>query len=183
MEVVFGPVPGEVLALRWANIQENMIHVIESLTYVKGQYIFSSPKTQNSTRRVAITEDLIDVLALHKKQQEAEKQKALGLWVEHDLVFATEVGTPLHPSNLTRLHTRLIKEARVPHIRFHNLRHLHASLAIKDGVDPKVLADRLGHSRASFTLDSYTHLFEEQRVSSAVSLLSFIGKPKSQAVN
>jgi integrase len=59
-------------------------------------------------------------------------------------------------------------------VRLHDLRHLHASVAIKEGMDPKMLADRLGHARASFTLDVYTHLFEKQRASSAVSSASLI---------
>ena len=59
-------------------------------------------------------------------------------------------------------------------MRLHDLRHLHASVAIKEDMDPKMLADRLGHARASFTLDVYTHLFEEQRASSAVSIASLI---------
>lgn len=59
-------------------------------------------------------------------------------------------------------------------MRLHDLRHLHASLAIKGGMDAKVLADRLGHARASFTLDVYTHLYDEQRANSAVALTDFL---------
>ncbi len=56
-------------------------------------------------------------------------------------------------------------------------------MAIKSGVDPKVLADRLGHARASFMLDVYTHLFEEQRVNAAVSLLDFLPKSDPATAN
>ncbi len=59
-------------------------------------------------------------------------------------------------------------------MRLHDLRHLHSSMCIRNGMDPKVLADRLGHSRASFTLDTYTHLFEEQREESAFSLMDYL---------
>ncbi len=59
----------------------------------------------------------------------------------------------------------------------------HASVAIKNGMDAKVLADRLGHSRASFTLDRYTHLFESQWAQSAVSLLDFLPKSDPGTVN
>ena len=121
---------------------------------------------------------MLDVLTHHRKLQESERAAAGELWPNLDLVFTTEIGTPFHPDNLTRLRTELMDKAEVPRIRLHDLRHLHASLAIRNGVDPKVLADRLGHSRASFTLDTYTHLFEDQRASSAVSLLDFL--PKAQ---
>ena len=76
-----------------------------------------------------------------------------------------------------------MERAEVPRVKLHDLRHLHSSICIKSGMDPKVLADRLGHSRASFTLDVYTHLFEEQRANSAVSILDFLPKPEPKDVN
>jgi integrase len=68
-----------------------------------------------------------------------------------------------------------------PRIRLHDLRHLHASLAIKQGMDAKMLAERLGHSRASMTLDVYTHLFEEQRQKSAVNLKDALGTDQNES--
>ena len=65
-------------------------------------------------------------------------------------------------------------KARVPRVSLHNLRHLHASIAIKNGMDPATLADRLGHSRKSFTLDRYTHFFEAERAKNAVSLTAWL---------
>lgn len=104
--------------------------------------------------------------------------------IEH-VLGTTEV--PLNPERIVSLTFFLTdnllalggKPVASPRVRLHDLRHLHASVAIKSGVNPKVLADRLGHARASFTLDVYTHLFEEQRASSAVSLLDFLPKEDS----
>ena len=76
-----------------------------------------------------------------------------------------------------------MEKTDVPKVRLHDLRHLHASLAIRGGMDAKGLADRLGHARASFTLDVYTHLFEEQRASSAVSLLDFLPEDDTDKEN
>ena len=73
--------------------------------------------------------------------------------------------------------------AGVPRIKLHDFRHLHSSLCIKNGMDPKVLADRLSHSRARSTLDVYRHLFEEQRAGSAVSLLDFLPEPAESPPN
>ena len=67
--------------------------------------------------------------------------------------------------------------------RLHDLRHLHAFMAIRDRMDAKVLADGLGRTRASFTLDVYTHLFDEQRANSAVSLLDFLPKGDLSTAN
>ncbi len=72
-------------------------------------------------------------------------------------------------------------EASVPRNRIHDLRNLHSSICIRDGMDPKVSADRLGPSRASFTLDVYTHLLEEQRAAS--SLLDYLPKGAPEGVN
>ena len=98
-------------------------------------------------------------------------------------MFTSNVGTPINPDNLKKLREGLMDKAGVPRIRLHDLRHLHASMAIRNGADPKLLADRLGHARASFTLDVYTHLFEEQRATSAVSLLDFLPKSNPENIN
>ncbi len=93
--------------------------------------------------------------------------------------FRQAVKWQLIPRNpIESRHWRALQaQAGVRRVRLHDLRHLHASIAIRAGVDPKVLADRLGHARASFTLDVYTHLFESQREAGAVSVQSLIGSP------
>jgi integrase len=71
--------------------------------------------------------------------------------------------------------------ADVPNVRLHDLRHLHVSLLIKQGFDPRTVADRIGHKNASFTLDRYGKAFEEQRQATAISLADLL-KPKTVAV-
>jgi integrase len=120
-------------------------------------------------------EDTKALLELHRLRQQSEAEYLAGAWPDTaDLVFVSEVGTPLNSDNLRRLRNGIMD--KVPRIKLHDFRHLHSSVCIKGGMDPKMLADRLGHSRASFTLDVYTHLFEEQRATSAVSLLDFLPK-------
>lgn len=174
---------GELLALRWQDIQGNIVHVRQTMSYVKGQFIFSAPKTKQGFRRVPVTADVLDVLEQQKQHQQAERDFLGEAWPDSDLIFTSKVGTPIYPDNLTRLRIELMEKAEVPRIRLHDLRHLHASVAIKNGVDPKVLADRLGHSRASFTLDTYTHLFEEQRETAAISLLDFLPSTELERLN
>ena len=152
---------------------------------VGSKLTLSKPKTHKGFRTVASSPDVLEVLLLYRQRQEAERVAAGETWTHPELVFTSEVGTPLNPDNLKQVRDYLMKEADVPKVRLHDLRHLHASLAIRGGMDAKVLADRLGHARASFTLDRYTHLFDSQRAQSAVSLLDFLPKPKSNpdAVN
>ena len=145
----------------------------QNFVKVGSKTIVETPKTKKGKRVVAISPDVLETLNTHRMRQDAER---LSSWPNNDLVFVSEVETSLNPDNLRRLRNSLMDDANVPRIRLHDLRHLHASMAIKGGMDAKVLADRLGHARASFTLDVYTHLFDEQRTNSAVSLLDFLPK-------
>lgn len=196
---------GELLGLRWQDIKGSTVNVHQSLTVIGGQIAISEPKTEKGKRRVAISQDALDVLEAHRHQQDRERNAIDTAYAENDLIFRTEVGTPIHPRNLERSWYMLQRKAKeawiqvateahdtatlkaleenmlLPHIRLHDLRHLHASLSIKQGMDAKLLADRLGHSRASLTLDIYTHLFEDQKAKSALSLSTLLGseKPKN----
>ncbi len=164
---------GEVLGLQWKDLKANVIQVSRTLGYAKKELKLSSPKTKKGSRTVALSQDVLDVLAQHRLRQQNELE-LLGLEPDENThIFLSEEATWIDPRNLTRTWHQLQKQAEVTRIRFHDLRHLSASLGIKMGMDAKMLADRLGHARASFTLDVYTHIFEEQREQSAVSLLAF----------
>jgi integrase len=165
---------GELLGLRWQDIGENWLYVRQSVVDQRGHIMITTPKTEKGERRVALSPDVMEVMRHHLERQKTERHLLGIAWPDTGLVFTSEVGTLLHPRNFTRTWHTLQKNAGVRKVKLHDLRHLHASMAIKSGIDPKVLADRLGHARASFTLDVYTHLFEEQRASSAVSLLDFL---------
>lgn len=165
---------GELLGLRWVDIEGNLLHVKQAYVKAGGKLILSTPKTQKGFRTVALSPDVLEVLLLHRRRQEAERNMLRKTWAHPELVFASEVGTPLNPDNLSRLRKKLMTAAQVSQARLHDLRHLHASVAIESGMDAKMLADRLGHARASFTLDRYTHLFESQRARSAVSLTGWL---------
>jgi integrase len=75
-----------------------------------------------------------------------------------DLVFTQANGKPFQLSELTRAYNRLIKKSGVPSVRFHDLRHTHATLMLKQGIHTKVVSERLGHSTIGITLDTYTHV-------------------------
>ena len=75
-----------------------------------------------------------------------------------ELVFATELGKPLHPRNLFRAFRQITKQACVSVIRFHDLRHSHATLLFAAGTHPKVVSERLGHATISIALDTYSHV-------------------------
>lgn len=173
---------GELLGLMWDDLRGNMLNVQRSLTLVNGKPVVTTPKTYKATRWVALSPDVLDVLEAHRSHQQAEQLFLGDAWEKSNLIFTSEVGTPFNPHNVARLRKQLFRKAGVPHVRLHDLRHLHASLAIKDGMDPKMLADRLGHAKASFTMDVYTHLFDEQRANSAVSITAYLQAGKLPSV-
>lgn len=78
--------------------------------------------------------------------------------MDHDLVLSTSQGTPLNPSNVLRTLKRLILNTNIPKIRFHDLRHTHETLFLANGINVKVISERLGHSNIKNTLDIYSHV-------------------------
>ena len=77
---------------------------------------------------------------------------------DHDLVFAHYDGSPLDPSTVSHAFAKIARRAGLAHVRFHDLRHTHASLMLFQGVNPKVVSERLGHSTVALTLDVYSHV-------------------------
>jgi integrase len=98
------------------------------------------------------------VQALHRRYDEQEKEKALPGYAESDLIFTNEFGGPLEPRTIAKQFQRLADKAGVPIIRFHDLRHTHATILLTQGVHPKIVSERLGHSEIGVTLDTYSHV-------------------------
>lgn len=172
---------GELLGLHWSDIKGNVLHIRHNLVHIrakdgqKGQLLIQdTPKTPSGVRRVVISSDVLDVLKGHRQRQESERAFLGEAWQESGLVFVSEVGTPLYPRNFTRVWYGLLDKAGVTKVRLHDLRDLHVSLLVKHGLDPRTIADRIGHSDPAFTLRQYSHAFEEQRQAAAVGLMDLL---------
>lgn len=156
---------GEILGLKWDDIdfEKMKINVKRSLGYTpeKG-YFFTMLKTKNSKREIPIPEILIDELLKHQKQQQIWKERFGEEYHDQDFVNCRENGTEQDPGNLLRLMKRLIRDSNVTSIRFHDLRHTHASILISEGVDIVKVANRLGHANPKITLETYAHLIPNQ---------------------
>lgn len=168
---------GELCGLHWTDIQRGVITVRHNCVIVGNRAVISTPKTEAGRRRIPLPPDTLEALKLHRTRQALERTTAGDDWLESGLVFTTTLGTLYHPRNLLRDWYALLDQAQVRRIRIHDIRHTYASLAIYQGLDPKALADRLGHSRASLTLDVYGHVFEEQREKAALTLKHLITRP------
>jgi len=119
----------------------------------------------------------VAVLEDHLERQHAERKQLGGAWPGTSLGFTSEVDTPIHPRNFERTWTKLRKRAEVPHARLHDMRHLHISLLVKQGFDPRAVADRVGQTDPAFTLRRYSHMFDEQRSAVAISITNLLKNP------
>ena len=152
---------GELLGLRWQDVdfQAGTLHVRQTCQWLPRQgFIFRQPKSHRSSRPVALSPAVIDRLRERRRQQLEERLAAGPAYQEHALVFTSAVGEPTHPSNLRDAWKDIVFRAGVEGLRFHDLRHAHASLLLKQGVHPKIVSERLGHSSVGITLDIYSHV-------------------------
>jgi integrase len=151
---------GEVLGLRWQDVDfdNNVIYVRQALQEVRGKGLtFKEPKSGKS-RSIAITSIVTQELKNVLKQQLMNKSMFGSDYCNLDLVFAQKNGKPLQPTEMHRNYRKIINENGLKYIRFHDLRHTHASLMLQQGVHPKVVSERLGHSTIGITMDTYTHV-------------------------
>ena len=118
-------------------------------------------------RSVVLGQQTIQALRAHYERQQAERLAAGDAWVENRLILSTSNGTPIHQRNLLRGFRALLKQAGLPPIRFHDLRHTDASIMMNHDVPVIVVSRRLGHARASIMLDVYGHLIPSKQTEAA----------------
>jgi integrase len=148
----------KLLALRYSDIDLLMGEIQISRGLQQISLIFSQPKSAKSNRNIALTPSTIEVLREHYEKRKAEITNLGRQLTDADLVFCNMDGTPIRPNTVTRVWSTLIAKSGLPIIRLHDLRHTHASLMLKQGVHPKIVQERLGHSSISMTLDTYSHV-------------------------
>jgi integrase len=152
---------GEMLALRWQDVDlENaVVSVRRTLTRRGGRIAFGEPKTKKSRRPIRLSSQAVEALRSHLDRQLREIEILGDRYQDQGLVFTTDTGAPINPSNLRqRNFTPLLKRAGLPHMRFHDLRHTCATLLLSRGVHPKFVQELLGHATIAITLDTYSHV-------------------------
>lgn len=150
---------GELLGLRWAdvNLSEKHLTVRQQIVCVRGRLTIQEPKTRKSTRVVPLSEDIVTALHHHRLRQ-AEMMLLAKTYAPLDLVFAQRNGKPLEPRNVSKMFERRLKKVGLPRVRFHDIRHTFATIALEAGVPLKVVSEMLGHERISTTADVYQHV-------------------------
>ena len=169
LELVSGLRKGELVALQWSDLDEAncTISVSKQASWdAEHQLILSRPKTGNSIREVSIPQDAVELL----KQEHAKHP-------DNPWMFPSgRTGEMYHPDSVVTLHKRILKDAGLEHIRFHDLRHTFATLALQNGVDVKTVSSMLGHYGAGFTLRTYTHVTRQMQQKAAEKIGNFMAQ-------
>jgi len=151
---------GELLALQWCNVNlKAATMTINATLYRSGsEWHVKEPKSAMSRRQIRLPGSVVTALDEHCDEQQRIRRELGMSWTESDFIFGQSLGNPRDERSVQRGFDRVLRRAGLPRLRFHDLRHTHASLLLAAGVHPKVVSERLGHGSVSFTLDIYSHL-------------------------
>lgn len=165
---------GEVLGLRWSAVDlvNKRISVKETYSQTDKGFEFKDLKTSSSFRLIAIDELLVKELKEHKRMQNEWKLKLGRSYHDLDLVCCREDGQPMSPENLLRVFKSHVEKLGLPKMRFHDLRHTHATILLSLRENPKIVSERLGHSSVLRTLDTYSHVIPDMQEGTANTFLN-----------
>ena len=159
---------GELMALQWDDLdfETGVLNVNKQVYQVNGELQFSEPKTKNSIRKIVLPPSVVEVLREYKKT------------VDSRWMFPSPVkeDRPITPSVVRKRLQLILEHAGCKHVRFHDLRHTFATLALQNGMDVKTLSAMLGHVSAATTLDIYTHITDDMQRTAAANIDRGIGK-------
>lgn len=179
---------GELGGLEWHNInfEENTIMIKNNLIYSNGHVYMLTPKTQESNRSIYISNDVLELLKKYHIKQSKDKLSAGEFYEknifnnkEYDLVMKWNDGKYVHPMYYLNKIKKVLKKANIEKsIRFHDLRHTNATLLLQEGIDLKIIQERLGHKDISTTSNIYSHVNKEMQKAATEKLNNlFGGKP------
>jgi integrase len=173
MAVMTGMRRGELLGLRWSDIDLDggVASVQQTAQRIDGAgWVFRQPKTKLSRRAVALSPTTVQLLHKRRRDQAEARLLAGSAWQDRNLVFTSALGTPIEPGTIRRIWRRILAAADVGHVRWHDLRHAHATLMLSVGIHPKIVSERLGHSSIEMTVDTYSHVLPGLQAAAAAQL-------------
>ena len=147
---------GEIVGLKWCDLDTaaRRLSIRRTVQCVGGQPVEFGVKTRTSRRTVELDQATIDLLRRWRRRLQHD---GLPNGID-DWMFCNPTGRYLNPQSLTQLFDRIVRSGDIPRIRFHDLRHTHASLLVASGESIKVVSERLGHAHPAFTIHTYQHL-------------------------
>jgi len=157
------------------DLNSRQLHVRRALQRVGGKLRFVEPKTSTSVRVVVVPKLAVRHLVQHKVRQDAERLKHGSAWRDHNLVFASSVGTPIEPRNVNRRWDELRERAGLDWLRLHDLRHGCATFMMAAGIPARTIMEVLGHSEIGVTMNTYTHVLAQLREDAADAIDRVLG--------
>src|SRR6266571_7430258 len=160
---------GEILGLTWGDLDGGwaVARIARSLEPTASGLVSEEPKTARSRRSVTLPAFLGPYLARQRTDQQVRRETLQEDWSDLDLVVDSGDGSPWHPDRFSSAFAWFLHRAGLPHIRFHDLRHGHATLMLLKGIHPKIVSERLGHSSIGITLDTYSHVLPSMQTEAA----------------
>lgn len=162
---------GELLGLRWIDLEQSRLSVRQTLVSVAYKAQFSEPKTKRSRRTIALDPATLAALKTHRANQNAERLAWGPAWSDTGLAFTRENGEAIHPQSLSDAFEAHVKRLGLPKLSLHGVRHSYATLALASGMKPWDLSDRLGHASIAFTLQVYRHAIPAAQDAAAAFIL------------
>ena len=168
---------GELMGLKWSDIdfETKTLHVVRSNQSLTGRGTFSkTPKTEESIRDVAVSDNSLELLRQLHVMQMKQKFKLGEQWQDGNWVFAGKNGKALYDSTPSHWFTKFLKRKNLPHISFHSLRHLSATILIAQGIPLKNVSSRLGHADIKTTANIYVDALRSVDMEAAEKMNDFL---------
>jgi integrase len=170
----------ELLGLRWSDVdlKDRALFVRQTLLRTDHGLAFAPPKTHRSARPVPLSKTATRALKRQRARQAAERLAAGDCWVDHGLVFASTIGTPMEPRNVNRRFEQLRATAGLDWLHLHDLRHAFATFLLDEGEEMRTVMELLGHSTIRLTADTYGHVLPARARNAANTMDKLLGKKK-----
>lgn len=169
---------GEILGLKWEDLDltRGTLRIERQVQRTGKGFDFVDPKTERARRTVSLPSFLLEYLQFQRaKVSELRLRQHPDRWNDLNLIFPSEVGTPLESRNIRRALAELLRDADLPQMRFHDLRHTCATLLLLQGVPARVVMDILGHSQIQLTLNTYSHVLPALQSEAASKMDALLG--------
>ena len=164
---------GEILGLKWSDLdwEAASLQIQRQVQRAPGEGLkLVEPKSAAGRRLIILGPSMLEKLLEHSKKQRSNSILVGEHWQEHDLIFPSTIGTPMDQKRLHTNFKRLLRRAGLPDIRFRDRRHTAATLMLQQGIHPKIVQERLGHSQISVTLDTYSHVLPAMQEEAAIKI-------------
>lgn len=164
LAVTLGLRRGELLGLQWSDVSftDRRLTVRRTVQRSGGKLRVAEPKTRRSQRRLRLPRRAVEALERQHIRQDKESAIAGSAWQEHGFVFASTIGTPMEPRNVSRSFDLIRAKVGMEWLHLHDLRHACGTYLLAEGVDPRTVMEILGHSAFRLTMDTYAHVLDRQ---------------------